>query len=131
MVPRKLVRILLLLIQVMYLGFYFGALANLGEIHDIFLETRQTHPAWLISSLVVTATVLIPVRLFLFTAVALDYCELPSKFGKLFPILLVLVFCVFFVEIVSSLISGALSRPRPYGVSVIGRVDAADRKSVV
>ena len=35
--------------------------------------------------------------------------------------LLVFTLCVFFVEIVSSLISGALSRPRPYGVPVIGR----------
>ena len=35
--------------------------------------------------------------------------------------LLVFVLCVFFVEIVSGMISGALSRPRPYGVPVIGR----------
>ena len=37
--------------------------------------------------------------------------------------LLVFVLCVFFVEIVSGMISGALSRPRPYGVPVIGRWD--------
>jgi cholera toxin transcriptional activator len=86
--PRKLVRTLLLLIQMMYLGFYFGALANLGEIHDIFLETNQPHPTWLVWVLVVTATVLIPVRLFLFSAIALDYRELPSRFAKLFPALL-------------------------------------------
>jgi cholera toxin transcriptional activator len=89
-IPRRLVRTLLLLIQTMYLGFYFGALANLGEIHDIFLETRQPHPAWLMGVLVVTATVLIPVRLFLFSAIALDYRELPSRFAKLFPALLAL-----------------------------------------
>jgi DNA-binding winged helix-turn-helix (wHTH) protein len=88
--PRKLVRTLLLLIQVMYLGFYFGALANLSEIHDILLETRQPHPAWLMSFLVTTGTVLIPIRLFLFSAVALDYHGLPSKFSKMFPLLLVL-----------------------------------------
>ena len=86
--PRRLVRTLLLLIQAMYLGFYFGALANLGEIHDIFLETGQPHPAWLIWVLVVTAMVLIPVRLFLFAAIAMDYRELPSRFAKLFPSLL-------------------------------------------
>jgi cholera toxin transcriptional activator len=89
-IPRKLVRTLLLLIQMMYLAFYFGALANLGEIHDIFLETGQPHPAWLMWVLVVTATVLIPVRLFLFAAIALDYRELPSRFAKLFPALLAL-----------------------------------------
>jgi cholera toxin transcriptional activator len=86
--PHRLVRILLLLIQAMYLGFYFGALANLGEIHDIFLETLQPHPTWLMWVLVVTATVLIPVRLFLFAAIAMDYRELPSRFAKLFPALL-------------------------------------------
>ena len=37
--------------------------------------------------------------------------------------LLVLTFCVFFVEIVSGSISDALSRPRPYGVRIIGRWD--------
>jgi cholera toxin transcriptional activator len=89
-VPRRLVRTLLLLIQTMYLGFYFGALANLGEIHDIFLETGQPHPTWLMWVLVITATVLIPVRLFLFSAIALDYRELPSRFAKLFPALLAL-----------------------------------------
>jgi len=35
--------------------------------------------------------------------------------------LLVLTLCVFFVEIVSGVISDALSRPRPYGVPIIGR----------
>jgi cholera toxin transcriptional activator len=89
-VPRRLVRTLLLLIQMMYLGFYFGALANLGEIHDIFLETNQPYPTGLLWVLVVTATVLIPVRLFLFSAIALDYRELPSRFAKLFPALLAL-----------------------------------------
>jgi tRNA A-37 threonylcarbamoyl transferase component Bud32/membrane-associated phospholipid phosphatase len=37
--------------------------------------------------------------------------------------LLVFTLCVFFVEIVSGLISGTLSRPRPYGVQIIGRWD--------
>jgi membrane-associated phospholipid phosphatase len=37
--------------------------------------------------------------------------------------LLVFTLCLFFVEIVSGLIYGALSRPRPYGVPIIGRWD--------
>jgi len=37
--------------------------------------------------------------------------------------LLVLTLCVFFVELVSGAISDALSRPRPYGVPIIGRWD--------
>ncbi len=87
--PRKLVRILLLLVQIMYLGFYLGALANLNEINDIFLEAGL-HPVALVSLLVTTGAVLIPVRLFIMLAVALDYQNLPAKFSKLFPVLLVL-----------------------------------------
>jgi cholera toxin transcriptional activator len=87
---RMLVRTLLLLIQTMYLGFYVGALANLTEIDEIFLETGLPHPAAVMSLLVATAAVLIPVRLFIVVAVALDFQNLPSKFSRLFPVLLVL-----------------------------------------
>ena len=87
---RMLVRTLLLLIQMMYLGFYIGALANLTEIDEIFLETGLPHPAAVMSLLVAAAAVLIPVRLFIVVAVALDFQNLPSKFSKLFPVLLIL-----------------------------------------
>jgi DNA-binding winged helix-turn-helix (wHTH) protein len=87
---RMLVRTLLLLIQAMYLGFYIGALANLTEIDEIFLETGLPHPAAVMSLLVATAAVLIPVRLFIVVAVALDFQNLPSKFSRLFPVLLIL-----------------------------------------
>ena len=87
---RMLVRTLLLLIQLMYLGFYIGALANLTEIDEIFLETGLPHPAAVMSLLVATAAVLIPVRLFIVVAVALDFQNLPSKFRRLFPVLLIL-----------------------------------------
>src|SRR6185295_4909238 len=60
---RMLVRTLLLLIQTMYLAFYIGALANLTEIDEIFLETGIPNPAAVMSLLVATAAVLIPVRL--------------------------------------------------------------------
>jgi cholera toxin transcriptional activator len=87
---RMLVRTLLLLIQMMYLAFYIGALANLTEIDEIFLETGLPHPAAIMSLLVTTAAVLIPVRLFIVVAVALDFQNLPSKFSRLFPVLLIL-----------------------------------------
>ena len=86
--PRILVRTLLLLIQAMYLAFYLGALANLSEIFDIFSDARLLSPTKLTALLVTTAVVLIPVRLFLFAAVAFDFQQLPSKFRKLFPVLL-------------------------------------------
>ena len=85
---RTLVRTLLLLIQTMYLAFYIGALANLTEIDEIFLETGIPNPAAVMSLLIATAAVLIPVRLFIVVAVALDFRNLPSKFSRLFPVLL-------------------------------------------
>lgn len=88
--PRKLVRTLLLLVQAMYLAFYLGALANLQEIHDIFWDARLLPPAALMALLVTTAATLIPVRLFLAAAVSFDAAQLPEKFRKLFPILLLL-----------------------------------------
>jgi cholera toxin transcriptional activator len=87
---RMLVRTLLLLIQMMYLGFYIGALANLTEIDEIFLETGLPHASAVLSLLVTTAAVLIPVRLFIVVAVALDFRYLPTKFSRLFPVLLIL-----------------------------------------
>ena len=86
---RTLVRILLLLTQAMYLAFYLGALANIPEIREIFADAAHplagdTHrPCWSI-----TAVVLIPVRLFLFTAVAFDFQQLQEKFKRIFPVLL-------------------------------------------
>lgn len=88
--PRKLVLGLLLSCQLMYLAFYVSALANLPEIEDIFTESRLLSPRVLMVLLVTTATTLIPVRLFLITAVAFDYRKLAAKFEKLYAALLVL-----------------------------------------
>ena len=92
---RGLIRSLLLLMQGMYLAFCVGALSNMPEIHEIFFgeifsDAKLLPPAALMAVLVTTATVLIPVRLYLLAAVAFDHRQLPAKFGKLFPVLLVL-----------------------------------------
>jgi cholera toxin transcriptional activator len=86
--PRKLVRILLILVQTLYVGFYLTALANLREVDDILLEARLLPPPVLIAVLVITAAVLIPMRLFVVAAVAFDLRQLPSKFARMFPVLL-------------------------------------------
>src|ERR1039457_245675 len=86
--PRMLVRTLLLLIQVMYLAFYLGALGNLPEIFDIFSDARLLSPSTLTALLVTTAVVMIPVRLYFLAAVAFDFQQLPTKFRRLFPVLL-------------------------------------------
>src|SRR5664279_2905299 len=86
--PRTLVRTLLLLTQAMYLSFYLGALGNIPEIREIFADARILSPAILTTVLVITAVALIPVRLFLFTAVVFDFQQLSAKFKRLFPALL-------------------------------------------
>jgi cholera toxin transcriptional activator len=88
--PRKLVRILLLLVQTLYMGFYVTALANLREVDQISLEARIFPPTALMAMVVTSAVVLIPVRLFLGAAVAFDLQQLPAKFARMFPILLLL-----------------------------------------
>lgn len=87
---RTLVRALLLLVQAMYAGFYLGALANLPEIHDIFVQADLLSPTTLMTTLIVTAAILIPIRLFLFAAVAFDFQNLKAKFATMFPVLLLL-----------------------------------------
>ena len=89
--PRRVIRTLLLLIQAMYLAFYFGALGNLSEIHDIFIDANWglSPTAWM-ALLLTTAVVLIPVRLFLSVGVIFDFPQLPEKFRRIFPALFLL-----------------------------------------
>ena len=88
--PRATVRTLLLLTQAMYLTFYVSALANLDEIHEVFSESQLPSPAVLLTLLVASAVVLIPIRLYLVAAVAFDFSQLLSKFRRLFPFLLIM-----------------------------------------
>ncbi len=85
---RARVRTLLLLTQAMYLAFYLGALANIPEIEEIFSDARLLSPGILTALLVTTSVILIPVRLYLLTAVAFDFQQLPAKFRRIFPVLL-------------------------------------------
>ncbi len=87
---RTLVRTLLFLTQAMYLAFYLSALANIPEITEIFTDAGRLSPVILTTLLVTTAVVLIPVRLYLFAAVAFDFQQLQVKFNRLFPALLVM-----------------------------------------
>ena len=64
---HAVVKMLFLLLQVMYLGFYIGALANLAEISELLSALSFATHAFAV--LVATAAVLIPVRLFLLCAV--------------------------------------------------------------
>ena len=86
--PRKTVRTLLLLVQALYLGIYLTALANIREVDDLLRESSL--PLALLPVVVATAAILIPVRLYISAAAAFDLRQLPAKFARLFPVLLLL-----------------------------------------
>src|SRR5208283_2578229 len=58
------------------------------EIRSIFSEAHLLSPGMLVTVLITTTAVLIPIRLFVFTAVAFNFQQLPAKFRRLFPVLL-------------------------------------------
>ncbi|HVC46772.1 MAG TPA: winged helix-turn-helix domain-containing protein [Terracidiphilus sp.] len=84
--PHAVVQTLFVLLELMYLGFYVGALANLGEIRELLSGLPQVE--MLMSGLIVTAVVLIPVRAFVLCAVVFRAPGAGEKFRRLWPALL-------------------------------------------
>lgn len=84
----RLVQTLFLLMQAMYLAFYVGALANLSEIRELLAPLNWADRAMI--ALVVTAAILIPVRMFVLCAALFRAPGLRGKFLRLWPFLLVL-----------------------------------------
>jgi len=87
--PRTSPRVVLVLfelMQLMYVGFYVGALANLAEIEDLFSILPRASVA--LTVLIVTAALLIPVRAFLFCAVLFRAPGVRQKYLRLWPFLL-------------------------------------------
>ncbi|WP_103932554.1 winged helix-turn-helix domain-containing protein [Bryocella elongata] len=82
----RVVQTLFLLLQLMYLGFYVGALGNLGEISQLLSELP--HPAAIYFVLVATAAMMIPMRAFLLSAVLMRAPRLRGKYLRLWPVLL-------------------------------------------
>ena len=95
-IPFKLVTIvsgllgynfaLFVLLQLMYVGFYVGALANIGEIEDLFSVLPKAAEATTV--VMVTAALLIPVRAFLLSAVLFHAPGVREKILKIWPFLL-------------------------------------------
>jgi len=84
----RLARTLFILLQIMYLGFYVGALANLGEVEDLLAALpRQAHVFVVV---IATAGILIPVRTFLGTAALFQPPGLKSRLLRIWPFLLLL-----------------------------------------
>jgi DNA-binding winged helix-turn-helix (wHTH) protein len=84
--PHTVVRSLFLLLQLMYLGFYIGALANLAEINDLL--SPLPHATETFTALIVTATMLIPVRIFLISAILFRAPGFRTRFLRLWWFLL-------------------------------------------
>jgi cholera toxin transcriptional activator len=88
-VPSGYVRMLFVLIQIMYLSFYVAALARLSSAQGI-LERSFGRSGIVIVLLIVSASIGIPVRLYLISYVSFDVKDLSRKFLRLFAGLLML-----------------------------------------
>ena len=84
---HPVVQTLFILLQLMYLSFYIGALANLAEIEDLFSPLTHANP--ILTIMIVTAAILIPVRAFVLSATLLHPPRAREKLLKLWPFLLV------------------------------------------
>ena len=84
-VSYPVVQTLFVLMQLMYVGFYVGALANLAEIGGLLSPLPRA--TLTLRVLVVTAAVLIPVRAFVLCAVLLHAPGIRGKFLRLWPFL--------------------------------------------
>jgi len=86
--PHRVVWTLFVLLQLMYVGFYVGALANLGEVEELLSVLPRA--GVILDVLIVTAGILIPVRAFLLSAFLFRAPGAGEKFLRLWPFLLVL-----------------------------------------
>jgi cholera toxin transcriptional activator len=82
------VRTLFILLQLMYLGFYIGALANLAEVEDLFSPLSKA--TQILTVLIVTAAIMIPVRAFVLSMVLFHAPGARGKFLTIWPLLLLL-----------------------------------------
>lgn len=83
----RTVKTLLIVFQLMYLGFYIGALANLAEIDDLLSPLPEA--AKIYTTLIVSAAILIPMRAFILCAVLFRAPGFREKFLRLWALLLV------------------------------------------
>jgi len=86
--PYRVVRTLFLVLQLMYVAFYVGALANLAEIQDLFSPLPNAGQIFL--ALIVTAALMIPVRTFVLCAVVFHAPGARRKILRIWPLLLAL-----------------------------------------
>jgi DNA-binding winged helix-turn-helix (wHTH) protein len=85
-VSPRVVQTLFVLLQLMYVGFYVGALTNIAEIEDLFSPLPKATLA--LNILIVTAAILIPVRAFVLNATLFHAPNARANFLKIWPFLL-------------------------------------------
>jgi DNA-binding winged helix-turn-helix (wHTH) protein len=86
--PQSVASVLFILLQLMYLAFYAGALMNLGEIEGLL--SSLPHAAAIYFTLLATAAMLIPVRAFTLCAALFRPPSATAKLLMLWPCLLAL-----------------------------------------
>ncbi|HEY5329754.1 MAG TPA: winged helix-turn-helix domain-containing protein [Acidobacteriaceae bacterium] len=86
-VSYRVVQTLFVLLQLMYVGFYVGALANLAEIEDLLSALPRA--SLIFVAIVVSAALLIPVRAFVISMMVLHAPRAREKFLKLWRVLAV------------------------------------------
>jgi len=84
--PYRTVQTLFVLLQLMYVGFYVGALANLPEIEELMSPLEMA--TQIFTLMIATAAVLIPVRAFLLSAVLFHAPGVRGKILRVWPFLL-------------------------------------------
>jgi DNA-binding winged helix-turn-helix (wHTH) protein len=82
------VQTLFVLLQIMYLAFYVGALANLPEIEDLLSVLPRATQIYMV--MILTAGIMIPVRAFVLSMAIFRAPRTREKFLLLWPLLLVL-----------------------------------------
>lgn len=82
--PQGYVRILFLLIQLMYLCFYIVALVRISFVEE-YLQQASSRHEWVLATLIVSAAIGIPVRLYLLSAVSFDIQHFGRKVLRIFP----------------------------------------------
>ena len=85
-VPHTTSKTLYLLLQLMYLSFYIGALANLPEIAQLF--SPLPYPEATYNTLIATAAILIPARIFVVCATLFQPPRVTQTLLRLWPFLL-------------------------------------------
>lgn len=83
---HRLVRTLFVLLQLMYVGFYVGTLANLAEVDDLLAPLAAGHVVYRAAA--VSAVLLIPVRVFLLCAVLFRPPRFTRMYLSLWPFLM-------------------------------------------